>query len=312
MSNWLNPKQLFILFIAFISLSIPIYASPVLQLQRVDNNVYAIIGPLGNRDPQNLGNNATFGIVITKEGVVLIDAGGTYHGAAEIHALIKTVTDKPVKIVINTGGQDHRWLGNSYFKQHGARLIASSKAVADQKARTQDQFFMLGKLVGDTGLKNTEAVYAEQTFDDRLEFTLGDTVFELQYVGPAHTPGDSYVWLPQQRIVFTGDIVYVQRMLGVTPVSNSKNWLTAFETIAALQPDSVVPGHGHVTTLQEATAHTYDYLVFLRQTVAEFMRTGGGIENIGKLDQSRFSFLENYDMLKGRNAQRVYEELEWE
>jgi glyoxylase-like metal-dependent hydrolase (beta-lactamase superfamily II) len=312
MSNRLNPRQLFILFIVFISLSIPLYASPVLQLQRVDNNVYAIIGPLGNRDPQNLGNNATFGFVVTSDGVVLIDPGGSYQGAAEIHNVIQTVTDKPVKIVINTGGQDHRWLGNGYFKKLDARIIASSKAVADQKARTQDQFFMLGNLVGDTGLKNTDAVYAEETFDDRLEFTLGDTAFELRHVGPAHTPGDSYVWLPQQRIVFTGDIVYVQRMLGVIPVSNSKNWLTAFETMAALQPESVVPGHGHATTLQEATADTYNYLVFLRQAVAEFMEAGGGIENIGKLDQSRFSFLKNYDMLKGRNAQRVYQELEWE
>lgn len=312
MSNRLNPKQLFILFIVFISLSIPLYASPVLQLQRVDNNVYAIIGPLGNRDSHNLGNNATFGFVVTSAGVVLIDPGGSYQGAAEIHKVIQTVTDKPVKIVINTGGQDHRWLGNGYFKKLGARIIASSKAVADQKARTQDQFFMLGNLVGDAGLKNTEAVYAEETFDDRLEFTLGDTAFELHYVGPAHTPGDSYVWLPQQHIVFTGDIVYVQRMLGVIPVSNSKNWLTAFETMAALQPESVVPGHGHATTLQEATADTYAYLMFLRQAVTDFMKSGGGIEDIGKLDQSRFSFLENYDMLKGRNAQRVYQELEWE
>lgn len=288
------------------------YADTQLDLTQVADNVYAIVGPLGNRDPQNLGNNATFGFVVTADGVVLIDPGGTYQGAAEIHSLINSVTDKPVKIVINTGGQDHRWLGNGYFKQLGARIIANSKAVADHKARTQDQFFMLGNLVGNKGLKNTEAVYAEETFEDKYEFTFGDTVFELHHLGPAHTPGDSYVWLPQQRIVFTGDIVYVQRMLGVIPVSSSKNWLHAFENMAALQPKTVVPGHGHVTTLDEATAHTYDYLVFLRQAVSEFMDSGGGIEDIGKLDQSRFSFLENYEILKGRNAQRVYEELEWE
>ncbi|MGW8228465.1 MAG: MBL fold metallo-hydrolase [Gammaproteobacteria bacterium] len=276
------------------------------------DNIYAIIGPLGNRDRQNLGNNATFGFVVTSDGVVLIDSGGTYQGAAEIHALIKTVTDKPVKIVINTGGQDHRWLGNGYFKKQGARLIANSKAVADQKARTRDQFFMMGNMVGDAGLKNTDAVYAEETFDDILKFTFGNTEFELHHAGHAHTPGDSYVWLPQQRIVFAGDIVYVQRMLGVTPVSNSKSWVTTFEAMAALQPKIVVPGHGHVTTLKEATAHTYDYLVFLRQAVSDFMDNGGGIENIGKLDQSSFSFLQNYEGLKGRNAQRVYEELEWE
>jgi glyoxylase-like metal-dependent hydrolase (beta-lactamase superfamily II) len=305
-------KELLVLSIIFTCLSPPIYADAMLQLKQVDDNVYAIVGPLGNRTPENLGNNATFGFVVTSEGVVLIDSGGTYKGAAEIHTLIKNVTDKPVKIVINTGGQDHRWLGNGYFKKLGARLIANTKAVADQKTRTQDQFFLLGNLVGDAGMQNTEAVYAEETFDDTLKFTLGNTEFELHHAGQAHTPGDSFVWLPQQRIVFSGDIVYVQRMLSISPASNSKSWVTAFESMAALEPKVVVPGHGHVTTLKEASAHSFDYLVFLRQAVSEFMNTGGGIEDIGKLDQSQFSFLLNYENLKGRNAQRVYEELEWE
>ncbi len=287
-------------------------ATPTLQLKQIEENIYAIIGPLSNRDADNLGNNATFGFVVTPDGVVLIDSGGTYKGAAEIHALIKSVTDKPVKIVINTGGQDHRWLGNDYFKRQGARIIASSKAVEDQKARTQDQFIMLGNLVGDAGLAGTEAVYADETFDDTLKFTLGKIKFELHHAGQAHTPGDSFVWLPQQGIVFSGDIVYVQRMLNIFSASNSSSWVTAFETMAALKPRVVVPGHGHVSTLQEATAHSYDYLVFLRKAVADFMEAGGGIEEIGKLDQSRFSFLQNYENLKGRNAQRVYEELEWE
>jgi glyoxylase-like metal-dependent hydrolase (beta-lactamase superfamily II) len=300
------------LLIIFTSISTPIYASSVLQLQQVDDNVYAIVGPLANRTPENLGNNATFGFVVTSEGVVLIDSGGTYKGAAEIHALIKSVTDKPVKVVINTGGQDHRWLGNSYFKERGARLIANTKAVADQKARTQDQFFMLGNMVGDAGLKNTNAVYADENFDDTLIFNLGNTKFELHHAGQAHTPGDSFVWLPQQRIIFSGDIVYIQRMVGINLESNSKSWITAFETMAALDPRIIVPGHGHVTTLKEATAHSYDYLVFLRRAVSEFIKSGGGIEDIGKLDQSKFSFLLNYETLKGRNAQRVYEELEWE
>ena len=312
MKNTIKHKILIFLLITLTSIFTPIHAGSVLQLQKVDDNVYAIVGPLTNRTPENLGNNATFGFVVTSEGVVLIDSGGTYKGAAKIHALIKQVTDKPIKIVINTGGQDHRWLGNDYYKKQGARLIANAKAVEDQKARTQDQFFMLGNLVGDAGLENTEAVYAEETFDDSHKFTLGDTQFELHHAGQAHTPGDSFVWLPQQRIVFSGDIVYVQRMLSISSASNSKSWVSAFEAMAALQPRVVVPGHGHATTLQEARAHSYDYLVFLRKGVSNFMESGGGIEDIGKLDQSKFSFLLNYENLKGRNAQRVYEELEWE
>ena len=312
MHNLKNLNGFFLLFVVLASLFSSANATETLQLQQIENDVYAVIGPLGNRSPENYGNNATFGFVITSDGVVIIDSGGTYKGAAEIHALIKSVTDQPVKIVINSGSQDHRWLGNGYFKKQGARIIASSKAVADQKARSQDQFIMLGNLVGDTGLQNTEAVYADETFDKSLNFTLGKTKFEVHHAGQAHTPGDSFIWLPQQRIVFSGDIVYVQRMLSISPASNSKSWVTAFEAMAALKPRVVVPGHGHVSNLQEATAHSYDYLVFLRQAVADFMEAGRGIEDIGKLDQSKFSFLLNYENLKGRNAQRVYEELEWE
>lgn len=312
MHKFKNLNGLFLLFVMVASLFSSANATETLQLKQIENDVYAIIGPLGNRSPENYGNNATFGFVITSDGVVIIDSGGTYKGAAEIHTLIKSVTDQPVKIVINSGGQDHRWLGNGYFKNQGARIIASSKAVADQKTRSQDQFIMLGNLVGDAGLQNTEAVYADETFDESLNFTLGKTKFEVHHAGQAHTPGDSFIWLPQQRIVFSGDIVYVQRMLSISPASNSKSWVTAFEAMAALKPRVVVPGHGHVSNLQEATAHSYDYLVFLRQTVADFMEAGRGIEDIGKLDQSKFSFLLNYENLKGRNAQRVYEELEWE
>lgn len=312
MPGFKNINSFLLLIVVFACQLTPINAATTLQLNQIDKNVYAIIGPLGNRSPDNLGNNATFGFIVTTDGVVLIDSGGTYKGAAEIHALIKSVTNQPVKIVINTGGQDHRWLGNGYFKKQGARIIASTRAVVDQKARTQDQFIMLGNLVGDAGLANTEAVYADETFDDTLNFTLGKTKFEVHHAGQAHTPGDSFVWLPQQHIVFSGDIVYVQRMLSISPASNSKSWVTAFNTMAELKPRVVVPGHGHVTDLQEATAHTHDYLVFLRQAVADFMEAGRGIEDIGKLDQSSYSFLLNYETLKGRNAQRVYEELEWE
>jgi glyoxylase-like metal-dependent hydrolase (beta-lactamase superfamily II) len=212
------------------------FAIEALKLQKIADNVYAIVGELGNRTPENLGNNATFGLVVTSEGVVLIDSGGTYKGAKEIHHLIKSVTDKPITTVINTGGQDHRWLGNGYFKDQGAKLIASKKAVEDQKARTQDQFIMLGNLVGDEGIKGTDAVYAEQTFDDKSVFELGGLIFEISHTGQAHTPGDRFVWLPQQKVMFTGDIVYTQRMLGVGSQSNSKSWINVYISMAAYKP----------------------------------------------------------------------------
>jgi len=283
-----------------------------LELQQVTEDVYAIVGELGNRSPENLGNNATFGFVVTEDGVVLIDSGGTARGARAIERLIRTVTDKPVIKVINTGGQDHRWLGNAYFSKQGAEIIASEAAVNDQRARVQDQFFMLGNLVGTEYVKETEAVYAGQIFAEQYHFEAGDTVFELRFAGQAHTPGDSFVWLPRQRVMFSGDIVYTQRMLNVSAQSHSKSWMSAFEAMAAYQPEFLVPGHGRATSLERARKDTWDYLDFLRRTVAEFIDEGGDITNIGSIDQSRFDYLLNHETLAGRNAQQVFTELEWE
>jgi len=288
------------------------WADGKLKLQNVTEDVYAIVGELGNRTPENLGNNATFGFVVTPAGVVLIDSGGTYKGAQNIDLLIKSITNKPVVTVINTGGQDHRWLGNSYFKEKGAEIIASEKAVIDQESRSRDQFILLGNLVGIEIVKNTDAVYADKTFAEQFEFETGGTIFEIRHTGQAHTPGDSFVWLPQKRVMFTGDIVYVERMLGVGAQSNSKSWINVFQTMAAYEPRHLIPGHGKATDLSRAKTDTYDYLVFLRKSVADFIENGGDITNIGSVNQSKYNYLINYDTISGRNAQQVFTEMEWE
>ena len=77
----------------------------ILNVINVEENVYAIVGPLEQRSPENLGNNATFGLVVTGAGAILMDSGGSYKGAEALHAVIKGITDQPVKYVVNTGGQ---------------------------------------------------------------------------------------------------------------------------------------------------------------------------------------------------------------
>lgn len=292
------------------------YADTLLQgnlkLQIVTDNIYAIVGPMNNRTPENLGNNSTSGFIVTKQGVVLIDAGGSYKGAQNIHNVIKSVTSKPITYVINTGGQDHRWLGNGYFKSLGAKIIANVKAVKDQKSRTQDQFFMLNNLVGEAGMEGTEAVYADTTFDKTMSLKVGEYTFEIIHITTAHTPGDSFVWLPNVNVLFSGDIIFTDRLLGILEHSSSKGWIESFKAIATLRPRLIIPGHGDTTTLKTATSDTLTYLEKIRASVIEFMDEDGDISDISQVDQSSFSHLISFDTLSGRNAQRVYSELEWE
>ncbi len=289
-------------------------AAPVLALDVVPvaEGVYALVGDLSQRSPENLGNNATFGVVVTHEGVVLMDAGAGWKAAAEIDAVIDTFTDQPVRYVINTGGQDHRWIGNSYWQAQGATVIASDAAVADHKDRGSMQMTGLNALVGAEGLAGTAPSYADVTFDSAYTLSLGGIDLEITHAGQAHTPGDSFIWMPSTGVVFGGDIVYVERIAGIGDQSHSGSWISVFEAMAALEPKVVVPGHGNPVPLATATADTYDYLVNLRTQMGAYIDEGGDIIDSVNVDQAAFSYLANFEGLAKRNAQQVFSEMEWE
>ncbi len=300
-----------VLAVAWLVLA-PVQAlADVLTVQPVTQDIWAIVGPKEQRNAENLANNATFGLIVTPEGAVLVDPGGSWNGAAMIHAAIRTITDQPVRHVINTGGQDHRWLGNGYWQAQGAQVIASAAAVADQTARASMQMSGLAQFLG-TGLDGTEPAFADVTFETDHVLDLGGLRIEIMHRGQAHTPGDSYVWVPARQTVLTGDIVYTERLLGNGPQSNVRSWMTVFEAMASLAPAHLVPGHGAATDLARARRDTYDYLVNLRQRIGALIEDGGNIIDAPAIDQSAFAYLEQFDALAGRNAQAAYEQMEWE
>ncbi len=282
-----------------------------LEIQSVTKDVWAIVGPLEQRSPENLANNATFGLVVTEVGAVLIDPGGSWKGAEALHSAIRSVTALPVTHVINTGGQDHRWLGNGYWQAQGATVIASDAAVEDQQARGSIQMSGLAQLLGDA-LEGTKPSFADVTFPDIYEFKVGEVEFSVVHPGPAHTPGDSFVWVPERDTVFSGDIVYVERILGVGAQSSITDWPAAFEALEATGAAHVVPGHGHATTMDRARADTYDYLMNLRVQIGALLEEGGDIMAAPKVDQSGFAYLQQFEALAGRNAQTAFEQMEWE
>jgi len=298
----------------FVMAAAVLAASPVVALDVVPvaEGVYALVGDLSQRSAENLGNNATFGVVVTSGGVVLIDAGAGWKAAAAIDAVIDTFTDQPVRYVINSGGQDHRWIGNGYWQAHGATVIASADAVADHKDRGSLEMTGLGVLVGAEGLEGTAPSYADVTFDSEYSLSLGGVDLEISHVGQAHTPGDSFIWMPSTGVVFGGDIVYVERIVGIGDQSHSGSWIEVFEAMAALEPTVVVPGHGQPVPLDVATADTYDYLVNLRSQMGVYIDDGGDIIGSVNVDQAAFSYLANFEGLAKRNAQQVFSEMEWE
>ncbi|MDP2005495.1 MAG: MBL fold metallo-hydrolase [Rubrivivax sp.] len=283
------------------------------RLQRIADGVYVHVGDTGPRTADNEGLNANIGLVVTPAGAVLIDSGATLQSARQIHAAIRAVTPQPLKWVINTGGQDHRWLGNGHFAERGAELIAHANGKADMLNRGNDHL---------QGLKAALGAKADGTVptlptrwlagqDERLE--LGGVVFEFKHRGGAHTPGDMMVWLPQRGVLFTGDVVYVERLLGVLPVSHTQRWLDSFAVIEQLKPPLLVPGHGGVTTLATARADTQAYLQALRAHMKLAVDAGTDVSAAVKtFNAAPFLRLLNAAELMPGNASRTYLEVERE
>lgn len=280
------------------------------QAEKVVDNVYAIVGPLGQRSVDNDGLNANYGFIVTSSGVILIDSGASRLGAEKLAAAIARVTPQPVRWVVNTGSQDHRWLGNDYFAARGAKIIAMSRTAATQAEYAGQQMDGMRRFLGGR-MQGTRPLPAPRPLPDAATLELGGETLELAYTH-AHYPGDAWVWLPRQRVVFSGDLVYADRLLGVLPWSSVKNGRQAFHALAALNPARIVPGHGRVTDLAQAQRETGDYYDFLAGKVGAAAREmepmDATLDRYADLPQ--FRHLENYGDLHRANMNRAFTEFE--
>ena len=142
---------------------------------------------------------------------------------------------------------------------------------------------------------------------------MGAMKIVLLYSGPAHSAGDIQVWLPNEKLVISGDIAFNERMLpifdGIDTAAWLDTWDNVFEKLGALY---VIPGHGHPTNMAQVRRYTRDYLVYLREIVRKHIDSGGGLEEAFHLDQSRFSNWHTFKEVATRNAGRVFEQMEFE
>ncbi|MGK2953267.1 MAG: MBL fold metallo-hydrolase [Thiobacillus sp.] len=281
------------------------------KAEQVVDNVYAIVGPLGQRSVDNDGLNANFGFVVTPKGVILIDSGASLLGAKKIEAAIARVTKQPVRWVVNTGSQDHRWLGNDYFAGKGAEVIAMSRTAATQAEYAAQHMDGMKRFLGER-MQGTQPLPAANTLNgESATLERGGETLELMYTN-AHFPGDAWVWMPKQRVVFSGDLIYVDRLLGVLPWSSVKNGQQAFKALAALKPARIVPGHGRVCDLVQAQRETGDYYDFLADKVGAAAREMEPLtETLDRYaDLPAFRHLDNYEGLHRANMSRAFTEFE--
>ena len=284
-----------------------LYSKPV----EVIPHVWSAIGATAPPTYDNAGHNNNLTFIVTGEGVIVVNGGASYQLAEALHDEIKKVTDQPVTLVINENGQGHAMLGNSYWAEKKVPILAHDDAAAEFEEYGA-QILESAKRVQLERADKTEIVLPDETFSDRKDVSLGAFKIEAINLGPAHSPGDIAVWLPEQKLVIAGDMAFHERMLPIFANTMTADWLESWDNFEALEALYVIPGHGHPTNMDQVRRFTRDYLVYLRGKIGELLNNDGSLEEAYYVDQSPYRRLDTFDELATRNAGRVFEQMEFE
>ena len=285
-----------------------LYNKPV----EVIPNVFSAIGATSPPTYENSGHNNNLSFVITTDGVVVINSGASVRLASALHEEIKTITDQPVKLVINENGQGHAILGNLYWSQLGVDILAHEDAIHEIEENSYAILERMKSYNRDKAV-GTEVVIPNKSFSEKSIFNLGGLEFHVLHLGPAHGPGDTQVWLPQLSLVIAGDMAFHERMLPIFENTCTKCWLETWDKkFAPLKATYVIPGHGHPTNMAQVTRFTRNYLLDLRAKVSEVLDNGSDLAEAFYVDQERWRSLDTFEELAKRNAGRVFEEMEFE
>ena len=278
--------------------------------QKVADGIWSAIGATAPPTYQNSGHNNNLSFIVTSEGVVVINASDNYLLAKSLHEEIRKITEQPVKYVILENAQGHAMLGSNYWKEQGARIIAHRDAADTIKKYGKQSLERMKQGRRDKAL-GTRLVMPDIVFDDVYELKLGGETIQALYLGPAHSPGDISVWLPERKLVIAGDIAFHQRMVFIPEHADTEAWIQTWDNFAALDAEIVVPGHGDPTNMLEVTLYTRDYLVYMRGEMEKLIDEGKDLADAYEVDQSAYAHLDTFEELAKQNAGIIFRAMEF-
>jgi cyclase len=248
------------------------------NLRQLSNSTYAYVF-------HEVEDIANAGIVVTDEGVVVID--NDMHTVDQLFATLPKLTDKPVTFLINTHHAFDHTSANCIFARKGVTIVAAKRCREEMVRlgefnfkRWADRVPSIKKAIQEREL--TVAV-PNLTFDHELQLNLGGETIELFYFGHAHTPGDIVVYLPKDQILFGGDLFLMDTFPSVREAI-VPNQIKVIDRILEFPVKYYVPGHGRVTTDRNDVKNWRDYVNSMYERIERMFKEGRNIEEIKALE----------------------------
>jgi len=279
--------------------------------KKIAAHSYAWIGPLPGPSFENKGYRMNLGFVVGSKGIVVVDTGYTEAMAKEMLNHIRKISNAPILAAVNTNSQPHRFFGNRVFKQAGAKIISTAK----EKQRMQNSAAQYSSTI-ERILKLKQGsiplpVFPDTVITKPMEIDLGDVSVRIESHGASHTPDSLVVHVSRDKLVYSGDILYGERMATVLPDSNVKQWIASFNKLKNYGKVTFVPGHGQPGPLKDFEFSTLNYMQLLHNHMTRSLEEGLEAQDaINSLNQSAYSKLILFDQVAGRNASWAFLEAE--
>lgn len=281
---------------------------PEPKVVKINDRVYALLGPLGLPSPHNQGYMVNSTVIIGDKGVILVDSGGTDEVGRHLAKSIAKITPKPVTHIINTHHHGDHVLGNVAFK--GAEIISSEQCKALVEKTGMEWVQIMENMVG-RKFPNTLPVPAMLTFGEESSNSRSLQGVNMVFWVPrgAHTPGDMMVYLPEDKVLIGGDVL-VNTTTPVMRDANVRNWIGALAKAREFDATTIVPGHGPLMSKSDVAGLHKLLAGFYAGVEAGYKKGLTDSEIRGTLDLSEWKNLHEFETNMGGNINRAYLEVE--
>ncbi len=271
--------------------------------------MYAVLGDTG----RGVEGRPNAGFVVTTDGVVVIDALASPRQGEQLLRTIRRITDRPIAWLVLTHHHPDHHFGAVVLRKAGARVIAhpdkrSLASEGGEDALIADWVRVVG-LDAMRGFEFADTPDRPVTGSDTLR--LGGKSLVILHPGPGHSPGDLLVWLPEERVLFAGDVL-VEDGVSMVVDGSSSHLVRVLDTVGAMNARVVVPGHGAIPARPaDLVRRTRSYLTGLQGDMRAALEKGvpmrRAMASLPPADSTRPVSLNSR---RRRNAVRVYVEEE--
>jgi len=246
------------------------------QIRKLEDGIYVYVG-------KNFNSNC--GIVLTQEGVVLIDSGHNPTDSRAILQAVRKLTPLPVRFLIDTEPHPDHTTGHFVFSPPAA-IIAAEGAGDSMRSRERGEPERIQKLAATSpemraALDGYRFVTPNIEYHQKMTLKVGERTFELIYLKGIHSESDTAVWLPKERVVFSAAGIVVNQINNLRPIVSIPDILAAAKLMKSLNPVHVVPGHGMPGTVK-IFEDSEKYYALLLDRVGRLAKEGKSLDQIKK------------------------------